>query len=206
MDYVEKPVNTSTGVQPGAGHSSAERIWTVPNVISLVRVLVFLPFSLALIAADYPGWALVALTFTGLSDAADGFLARKLNQVSSLGKEVDPVSDRVTVVLVSVALAYAGLLPWFFLGIIFGLDLIMLIIVSVIFDGQPGTEASWAGKARTALLLVGLPMLLLAATLHSQALREVGLVLVAAGVVGQIIAFFGYLRQMFGKRNGRAAV
>lgn len=191
----------SAGTTPEAQDFSAERVWTLPNLISLARVLIFLPLSLGLISAGYPGWALVALFFTGVSDAIDGFLARRLHQVSTLGKEIDPVSDRVTVVLVSVALVYVGLLPWVLMAIVFGLDLLMLIIVSVVFNGQPGTETSMVGKVRTALLLLGLPMLLLAATLHSEVLREVALVIVTLGVIGQGIAFIGYLKQMFGRRK-----
>ncbi len=176
--------------------ANSERLWTIPNTISYVRVVVLLPLSLALIATGRPGWALLALFFTESTDALDGYLARRLGQVSELGKELDPVADRISVALIAVTLTIAGLLPWYFLATILLVDLTLAFVAAVWFKGYPTSQTSMVGKLRTALLMLGLPGLLLAATLESEWMRIVALVLVALGTLGHVIAGIGYLRQM----------
>ena len=87
-------------------------IFTIPNVISTIRIAA-VPFLLwLLLGADDPaaaGWALVAI---GATDWIDGFLARRLNQVSELGKMLDPIADRLAIVAALIGGWIAGVLPW----------------------------------------------------------------------------------------------
>lgn len=174
-----------------------DRIWTIPNVLSYLRVVVLLPATLGLIAGGKYWLAIFAATVLGLTDWLDGFLARRLDQESVLGAELDPVADRLSVILIAVVMAAAGLLPWFVLGVILSVDLLLFVMALVWFDGYPKTKVSWVGKVRTAFLLVGIPLILLGAALPSEMVRSTALVLVSVGVVGHVVAGVQYAEQMW---------
>ncbi len=181
-----------------------DRIWTVPNIISYVRVVLLLPAVLGSIASEKYWLSLVAAAALGATDWLDGFLARRLGQRSQLGTELDPVADRVSIVLITVVMASTHLLPWVVLVVIVAVDLFLSILALVWFEGYPSTKVTWVGKVRTALLLTGIPLLLLAAAMGSEMLRDVALVLVWVGVVGHVVAGMQYFEQML-RGHRRAA-
>jgi cardiolipin synthase len=87
-------------------------IFTIPNLISAIRIAAVPVFLWLLLGADRPaaaGWMLVAI---GATDWIDGYLARRLNQVSELGKMLDPVADRLAIVAAVIGGWIAGVLPW----------------------------------------------------------------------------------------------
>jgi cardiolipin synthase len=87
-------------------------IFTIPNAISALRIAAVPVFLWLLLGEDRPaaaGWMLVAI---GATDWIDGFLARRLNQVSELGKMLDPVADRLAIVAAVIGGWIAGVLPW----------------------------------------------------------------------------------------------
>lgn len=171
-------------------------IWNVPNTVSFLRLTVLLPLSLGLLASGYYGASLVALFFMGSSDALDGFLARKLNQVTPLGAELDPLSDRASIVLVAVALVFGGLLPWYLFAAIVLVDSTLFGLAMAWFGGYPQVRVNMVGKTRTALLMLGLPGLILAAAIDSSTLQTVALVIVWAGVALHIVTGVTYALQM----------
>ena len=82
---------------------SCNIIFTVPNIISFLRIIFIIPFIIFFSKKEY----IIAFSFivlSGISDCLDGFLARKLNQVSELGKMLDPVADKLTLVVVIICL------------------------------------------------------------------------------------------------------
>lgn len=83
-------------------------VFTIPNIISFIRILLIVPFIVFFILGEY----LIAFSFillSGISDCLDGFLARRLNQISDLGKLLDPVADKLT--LISVVICLGILIP-----------------------------------------------------------------------------------------------
>lgn len=88
------------------------RILTIPNVISLVRVALVPLFLWLLFGADAPMPAGILLGVIGGTDWIDGFLARRLGQVSELGKLLDPVADRLAITAAVIGGWIAGVLPW----------------------------------------------------------------------------------------------
>lgn len=74
-----------------------DRIWTIPNIVSLVRLLGIPVFWWVLLVEDNVGLAAVFVFLVGWTDWIDGYLARRLNQVSKLGKALDPVADRLLI-------------------------------------------------------------------------------------------------------------
>lgn len=181
-----------------------DRIWTVPNIISYARVVLLLPAVLGSIASEEYWLSLVAAATLGATDWLDGFLARRLGQRSQLGVELDPVADRVSIVLILVVMASVHLLPWAVLVVIAAVDLFLFVLALVWFKGYPNTKVTWVGKVRTAFLLTGIPLLLLAAAMGSEMLRSAALVLVGVGVVGHVVAGMQYFEQMFRGRKQTA--
>ena len=177
---------------------------TWPNLITLVRFLL-IPVFVGLVVAGHPGWALVSLVVLGVSDWADGFIARRFNQTSKLGKALDPVADRLAIIAIVLSLVLTGLLPWWVVVVVVLVDLVLVVLSSVLFHGNPDLDVTWTGKIRSALLFVGLPMLLFSAiqTIEDNApwVRVVALVFVYLGTVGHVIAGVQYAAMMVAKRR-----
>jgi cardiolipin synthase len=98
----------------------------LPNVITVVRVLLVIPTAWCLLTGLYVE-ALALMAIAGASDAVDGWLARRLHAVSRFGAAVDPLADKLLVGVLFVALLIRGQLPLWVVGIAVGRDLIILL-------------------------------------------------------------------------------
>jgi cardiolipin synthase len=140
----------------------SDRVLTVPNVISLGR-LVLVPVFAVLIAVGNDGWALVVLAVSGASDWLDGVLARRLGQVSKLGQMLDPAADRLFILVTLLALAWRDLVPWWLVIVLVARDVVLLGLFAVVArHGYGPLPVHLAGKAGTFALLYAFPLLLLA--------------------------------------------
>ena len=74
---------------------------TVPNLLSLIRIFLIPAFAV-LYYKGHIGWAVLMLALSGISDFLDGKIARRFNQVSELGKILDPVADKLTQITIAV--------------------------------------------------------------------------------------------------------
>lgn len=182
-----------------------DRIWTIPNIISYLRVVLFLPLALGLIVSQNYGWSLVVLTVLGGTDWLDGYLARRLDQRTRLGKELDPVADRASILLIALTLVATGVLPWIMFVLILVVDMTLLGLGVAWFGGYPQTHVNIFGKARTLFLLVGLPGLILAAALGSEPTRTAFLIVTGIGVALHWVAGAGYVGQMVELRREEEA-
>ncbi|ACQ80547.1 CDP-alcohol phosphatidyltransferase [Beutenbergia cavernae DSM 12333] len=181
--------------------ASRSAVWTVPNLLSFAR-LALLPVFAWLLLTDRTGAAIVVLAVLGSTDWLDGYLARRLGQVTLLGERLDPLADRISVIVVGLTLAWAGLLPWLVLAVIVAVDATLLVLAWAWFRGSPDLPVTRVGKLRTLLLLLALPMLLLADAVAALAwLRPVGLVLAVLGALGHVLAGVGYARGMARSRR-----
>jgi len=126
------------------------RIWTVPNQITLLR-LGFLPIFLSLISYEHYKWALLVLVVSGLTDLFDGWLARRLNQRSSLGAYLDPIADKLLLSSSFVILAYKQKIAWWPTIIVLSRDILILVvaIVIILISGYRPFPPSIFGKLTT---------------------------------------------------------
>lgn len=140
-----------------------DRVLTVPNVLSVVRLVLVPVFLYLLLVADATGWAVGVLMFSGASDWADGKIARLFdNQSSRLGALLDPAVDRIYMVVVPVALALAGVIPWWLVAALLGRDLLLAATLPVLRGrGLTALPVTYIGKAATFALMSGLPLVLL---------------------------------------------
>lgn len=124
-------------------------LWNVPNVVSLVR-LGLIPLFAWLVAFGEYGWAGIILGVIGATDWVDGYLARRLGQVTELGKFLDPLADRIAVVVAVVAGLWAGVLPvWFGVALIVREGLVGLGAIYGWTRGVTKLDVRWLGKAAT---------------------------------------------------------
>ncbi len=129
-------------------------IFTVPNILSYIRIILIVPFVILFLRKEYL-WAAVCIIISGLSDCVDGFLARKLNQITQLGKMLDPVADKLTLLAVGVCLSVVEpmIIPVIIILII--KDLLMLVGASLMLKNKVMPFASeWYGKVGTVCFYV----------------------------------------------------
>ncbi|KLO63194.1 CDP-diacylglycerol--glycerol-3-phosphate 3-phosphatidyltransferase [Dermacoccus sp. PE3] len=140
----------------------SSRIWTVPNVLSFLR-LVGVPAFVWLILSEWDKTALVVLMVAGFTDYLDGKIARKFDMQSRLGAILDPMADRLYIVATIVCLAMRGILPmWVVLALVLREVFILTMAPTVRRHNLPLPPVHFIGKAATFNLLYAFPLLLLA--------------------------------------------
>ncbi len=135
-------------------------ILTAPNAVTLLR-LVLMPVCAWLLATAHYGSGLVLTALVGATDWVDGWLARRLGQVSRVGQLLDPFADRLLIASVVIALLVQSVLPWQVVALLLGRDLVLLAGWPLLRRrGVRPPEVVWIGKAATFDLLLALPLLI----------------------------------------------
>ncbi|MFG1939317.1 CDP-alcohol phosphatidyltransferase family protein [Micromonospora tulbaghiae] len=172
--------------QPDSGTATVvgDRVLTLPNLISFVR-LVGVPIFLYLflvVRADVA--AIAVLAVGGTSDWVDGWIARRLGQVSRLGELLDPLADRLYILATLLAFTAREVVPWQFTGALLAREVLLLVSLGVLRRyGYGPPPVHYVGKTATFLLLAAFPILLLA-----DAVPDIG---TAAGAIGWGLAWWG---------------
>ena len=139
-----------------------DRVWTIPNLLSFLRLLGVPLFLWLALGPHADWWAFGVLAFAGVSDYADGKIARRFNQSSRLGALLDPAADRLYILATIVALIVRGIVPvW--LGVsVPARDLLLAFTLPVLRrHGYAALPVHFLGKAATFNLLYAFPLLLL---------------------------------------------
>jgi cardiolipin synthase (CMP-forming) len=140
----------------------SDRVLTVPNLLSFARLAVLPLVYLDLVGGRHLR-ALVLLSIFTATDWFDGYVARRFDQVTRLGKILDPLSDRVLFVVVGVGFAVGGLLPWWAVLLLLGRDVVLFVVVAVgVSRGRARPDVTRLGKSATFVLMFALPMFLIA--------------------------------------------
>jgi cardiolipin synthase len=144
-----------------------DRVLTIPNLLSMARLLgvpVFLWLVLAPVfdGPQRDGWALLVLALSGVSDYLDGKLARRWNQVSALGRILDPAADRLYILSTLVGLTWREILPLWLTALLLARELMLLFVVwRLDRAGYAPPQVNFLGKAATFNLMYAFPLLLL---------------------------------------------
>jgi cardiolipin synthase len=157
------PPAPRAGGAPAGRDELADRIWTIPNALSVLRLLGVPLFLWLLLGPHADGWAIVVLALSGVSDWADGKLARMLDQGSRLGALLDPAADRLYIVAALIALTLREIVPLWLVLLLLGREVVLGLALLVLRRyGYPPLQVHYLGKAATFLLLYAFPILLLA--------------------------------------------
>ncbi len=139
-----------------------DRILTVPNVLSVVRLVLIGVFVYLLLGTHSYGWAVAVLMISGASDWADGKIARVLNQSSRLGELLDPAVDRLYMIVIPIVFALAGIVPWWIIVLLLARDGILAAMLPVLRSrGITALPVTYIGKAATFALMSAFPLILL---------------------------------------------
>jgi len=141
-----------------------DRILTIPNALSVLR-LALIPVFLWLVLAEQADLAGVAvLTISGITDWADGVIARRTGQATRLGRLLDPLVDRLTIAATLIGLALRDLVPWWLVGLLVARELLLLALVPALRRrGLIALPVHYLGKAATFALYWGFPFVLVGA-------------------------------------------
>jgi cardiolipin synthase len=172
----------------------SDRILTIPNLLSLVR-LALIPLFVGFLLTKHDPAALATLVAASVTDFLDGYLARRLGQVTKLGAILDPIVDRLCIVAATLGLAFREILPWWLVLVVFARDVLLLVVAGFLATHNvPIAPVSRVGKLATALLLAALPVLVLGATLPATGpvLLPLGLVVAIVGAALYWTAGIGY--------------
>jgi len=139
----------------------SEKVLTVPNLLSALR-LFLVPVFLWLILIDQNLLAFAVLAFSSFTDWLDGYLARKLNQMSRLGQLLDPAADRLFILASLLGLAITNQVPWWLVIVIVSRDILLFFTLPFLAQiGYGPLPVNYTGKAGTFALLYAFPLLLL---------------------------------------------
>ncbi|WP_147102686.1 CDP-alcohol phosphatidyltransferase family protein [Nesterenkonia populi] len=148
------------GTRDGFEYTVRETFWTAPNIVTVLRFLLVPLFVWFVHDGAYMAafWTLVVL---GVTDWVDGFVARAFDQISTVGLWLDPLADRVAMIIIALTLVGYGVVPVWVLWTILIADALLLVTGLSLFRGSPQLKVSPVGKVRTALVMLAFPLSLL---------------------------------------------
>ena len=172
----------SSGSGPGAPAVS-RRILTLPNALSFIR-LGLVPVFLVLLLVGDDVAALIVLVVSSVTDYLDGYLARRLHQITRLGQLLDPAADRLFIFATLLGLAARQIVPWWLVAVIIGRDVFLVVLGIVLANhGYGPLPVHHLGKVATFCLFYALPIIVLAAAFPALA--------AVAGPIGWAFALWG---------------
>jgi cardiolipin synthase len=145
---------------------SSSRIFTVPNLFTLARLCCLPLFLYLLFGRDNRAGAAWLLGGLGATDWVDGFLARRLGQVSEFGKIFDPTVDRLLFIVATAGIIVDGAAPLWFCWLVVIREVLvgaMMVIATLVFR-MPRIDVTWWGKTATFLLMFAVPGFMIGAS------------------------------------------
>jgi cardiolipin synthase (CMP-forming) len=195
-----------------AEDEGADRILTIPNIISLVRLACIPWFVWLLFARHERAWAATLLAVLGATDWVDGYIARRFHQVSTLGKILDPVADRLLLAVGVGSLLIDGAVPWWVGALVVAREVLVSITTLIIAAaGASRIDVQWVGKAATFDLMIAFPLFLIGVSSVSfaEGARIVAWVFAIPGLILSYYSGATYIplarRALRNGRAGRAA-
>ncbi|HET8989797.1 MAG TPA: CDP-alcohol phosphatidyltransferase family protein [Acidimicrobiales bacterium] len=167
---------------------------TWANAVTALRLLAIPVYLVVVLATDHRAVAAWLLGVLGATDWVDGYLARRLHQVSAIGKILDPTADRILVVAGLVSVAVVGAVPWWFAGLTLAREVLVSSVTLVIAAlGARRIDVLFWGKVSTFTLMTTYPLFLLCSNPHHAALaawqRDGRVAGYVVGVLGLALAW-----------------
>ena len=190
----DSPVATASGASAVTAADAGDdpgldRILTVPNAVTVVRLACIPLYVWLLFGADNQVAAAGLLAALGATDWIDGYIARRFHQVSNFGKVLDPVADRLLVVTAVITIMIHGAVPvWFGVATLAREVVVSGAVLLLASLGAARIDVLWVGKAGTFALMTAYPLFLVSdgTAGWQQAIRVVAWII---GVVGLVLAW-----------------
>ena len=130
-------------------------VWTIPNILTMIR-LILVPVFVVLFFKGYRMASLAVFCAASLTDMLDGYLARKLNQITDFGKLFDPLADKLMVISAMICQAIAGVFPWSAIIIVGVKGLVMVLGGLFLLNKDVVVYSNLAGKAAQVFFIASL--------------------------------------------------
>jgi cardiolipin synthase (CMP-forming) len=172
-----------------------DRILTVPNLITLLRLCALPVFVWLLLGRDDRLGAAILLAVLGATDWVDGWVARRFNQTSRFGRMFDPTADRLLFFVALTAIIIDGGVPTWFAVVVLAREVVVgVITAALVLSGNPPADVTWWGKAGTFGLMFAFPLLLAGSDptlVAASVFTALGWV---AGLPGLVLSFIAFVR------------
>src|SRR5689334_12643133 len=154
--------------QPAPSVVASDRIWTIPNVISFVRLLGVPLFLYLLLGPEKDVAATIVLMVGGTTDWVDGYVARRMNSVSRLGELLDPFADRLYILATLIGFTMREVVPWWFTAALLAREVVVGVALLILRrHGYGPPPVHYVGKTGTFMLLGAFPVILIAQAVPS---------------------------------------
>ena len=172
-----------------------ERNVNIPNALTLLRLLLLPVYAWRYLVGDIPG-ALAVCAIVIASDMLDGFLARRLNQITALGKLMDPLADKLLLLTALICFGLRGELEWWVIALMLGKETLMIVGGVYALRKKIVVASLWIGKLATGLFAVAVLGKLINHRWPTPALSTAADVLLYAAVAVTFAALAVYMRNL----------
>jgi CDP-diacylglycerol--glycerol-3-phosphate 3-phosphatidyltransferase len=195
-----------TGAVAGPAPALPERFWNLPNTVTMLRVAVVPVLVLLPLAPDPAGSRIIAWLFiaAAVTDIIDGWLARRGQQVTSIGKLLDPLADKLTVSTALIVMVSMGRIPaWaaWMVVVIVGRELAVTGLRGVAAAGGQIVAAAGLGKVKTVCQNIAVGALIFHYTTFGLPAHEIGMVFLAIATVLTLWSGYVYFANFFRGRD-----
>ena len=170
------------------------KLKNIPNVLSIIRIILVFVFVFILFVLDSPIWAIIVFLVAGATDVVDGYLARRFNWITNLGKILDPFADKLMQCTVLVCFCIKKYIPLWFVIPFFAKEITTLLVGFIVIKRRNVVVVSkWYGKAAVCLFYATIVISVWFETFFAQH-RLVQVLVFAPAVIFALAAFAAYVK------------
>ena len=171
----------------------------IPNALTIIRFLL-IPFILFYIFTGNYILAFIFFTISGITDIADGCIARKYNLISNFGKLMDPFADKLTQIATLTSLVVVDIIPLWILVIVLSKEFIMICGASFLYGKDVVVYSKWYGKLSTVLLYVAIVFSLLTRQFELTGIwANIDMALFCLALIATIFSLIMYIKDLYKK-------
>lgn len=171
----------------------------IPNMLTIIRFLMIPIILYAVVIGDYLA-AFILFTISGITDIADGFIARKFNLISNFGKLMDPLADKLTLISMLAILVIQNIIPVWILVVVVLKEIIMVCGASFLYGKDVVVYSRWYGKLATVLFYIAIVASLLIKQFNvSNIFGNFDLYLYYLALIATIFALVMYVKSLYSK-------
>lgn len=171
----------------------------IPNILTIIRILL-IPVILFYVFTGQYIIAFIVFTLSGLTDIADGFIARKFNLISNFGKLMDPLADKLTQIATLTSLVITDIIPIWILVVVLFKEFIMIVGASFLYGKDVVVYSRWYGKLATVLFYIAIVASLLVKQFElSEIWANLDFGLYYLAIVTTVFALVMYVKDLYQK-------
>ena len=171
----------------------------VPNTLTIIRLLLIPIIVFYIFSGNYI-LAFVFFTISGITDIADGFIARKFNLISNFGKLMDPLADKLTQISTLTSLVICGIIPLWILIIVLLKEFIMIVGASFLYGKDVVVYSKWYGKLATVLFYIAIVVSLINKQFALIGIwNKLDFILYCLALITTVFALIMYVRDLYRK-------